>query len=166
LFIVGFGVDVADEVFFDVVEVFVVAEEESFVVDVEIEEVFVVAEEESFVVDVGIEEVFIVVGGGGEEGSFGIGAAAVFDVSNEEFFKVELDEGEVFLDNVVDDEDFELSKFASDDVVETGSEDDDKDDSGRLSLSFILSCVIECFEDERDKLLIAILRNEIKCDMV
>jgi hypothetical protein len=104
-------------------------------------------EEESF--DVDVEEFFNVDADDDE--------SSVVDVVEEEFFIVDVDEDEFSLDDVADDWIFESTKSGFDDVTETGSEDDDNDELGRLLLTVwdfagwcICSSVTECFEDGRD----------------
>jgi hypothetical protein len=56
-------------------------------------------------------------------------------VNDEDFFNVEVDDEELFLDDVADERAFELLKSAFDDVIEIGSDADDNDEPGRLLLS-------------------------------
>jgi hypothetical protein len=55
-------------------------------------------------------------------------------VNDEDFFNVEVDDEELFLDDVADERAFELLKSAFDDVIEIGSDADDNDEFGRLLL--------------------------------
>jgi len=165
LFIVGFTIDSDDEVFS------VVTVGEVFVVDDEVFSVVAVGE-----VSVADDEVF---SGVAVEVVFDVDDDVFFIVDDEEFFNAEGDDAnflmfdeEVFLDNVAGDWSSELLKPGFDDVIETGSEADDNDESGRLLLSIwdfdrwrISLCVIESFEDTRDKLLLDDLRNEIGFDI-
>ena len=104
--------------------------------------VVVLIEEVSFDVDVGSVEVFDVVVGSVEAFDVVVGEEDSFVVDDDEFFTVEVEDvllsfvdEELFPGGVVDESLFEGLKSDFDEVMERGSDAEDNEEPGRLSLS-------------------------------